>query len=791
MSDRPGQAPEGGVSPQPGSQPREISAGTPEVPALTAGPARPALAADEPGGDKDKRRGWRAGEGSGAGDRDGTGHPDMAQSTEEVLERQSYEDASKARSFRDDIRDAGTNAEHETQGNEATFNFGDNTSVGDMAARDMYSYHYHHNYTFYGEDNESRQGPIGATWLARAARVYVATESDARLQAQCRSDHVVFLQGRRESGRRSSAIHALDELTGQSRQDRLVSILQTTSGLAGVAKRLTEGHGYLLDASAEDGLDTITEDQRVEVLGALEAGRGGYLIVLVGAGATTSLPVPVVNHEPPEPSPVVLSHIAAGLAGDADVTDGHRDAAVELLDEALEVSAVARNWYDELTSGDALQTRPAPAEAAHLAMAIVEWAGLREKDRSIQPRIQYYRNLRLERQARALLGRGDLSDSPLRQAYVIATAVLDGLTVSDVADEARQLAALLEEAEGGSRKRRIFAETSSYWFSHADMPGSVTEDGRSGTSGGAAVVRMPSRRLSRIIVEVAWHEYHAARVPLRSWLVRLCGEHRDATVRIRGAQALAFIAAHDYPHVKLHVLNEWASSSRPIEHQAAAWLLEAVTVTNAADSWVARQVQALLRRWSLSPEWQRRAIAVRAYGTKAGLTVPDFAMAGIRVSAADPDFTTLPELALEDLYGIGLREPVLRELRFWTNAFPAMRERVGQALVRVASTRRADAGKSGYDLLWRLAHEPETAGVEMDDLARLWRMACQQERSRNAAWKMLGRWALSCRGDLAQRDAFVKLADTLDAQIDQAGLRKRFRIYRRRWDEYLTQEDER
>jgi len=780
--------------PQPDGQPQDAPAPAPaegpraraELPAPAAGPG------SGPGADRDQRKGGdAAGLAAGdapTGDKPGS-PPNVADRAEENLDERSDDSGYQARRLRADVPDSG--ADLGSSGDQAAFNFnGTQTTVGNVAGRDMY----HQYYSFYAEGKERARGPISIAHLTRFARVHVRTDSDDMLQMMCGADRVVLLRGRRESGRRSSAVRILDALTGGSRGPSLVSVVEANSGLDGLARRLAEGHGHLLDASAEDWPDAITEAQVVEIRAALEKGRGGYLIVIADASTEPPQHVTIVDHVSPAPGQVVVAHIADALAGDAAITDAGSRTARALLEDALDASPEAREWHKEILAGPAPGEAAAPAEAVHLAMAVVEWGRRPRADGASEPpppRIRHYRNLRLYRQARALLGRGDRSDSPLRQAYVIATAVLDGMAVSEVADGARQLAAALEEVEGGSRKRRVFAETQTHWLGHADMVASVTEaDGR-GTAGAMPVVRMPSRRLARTIIEVAWLDYDAARVPLRRWLVQLCGEHPDTKIRIRAAQALAFIAACDYRHIKSHVLDVWADSGRPVEHQAAAWLLEAATTGDPTGGRVPRRVQELLRLWSRSGQRTRRAIAVRAYGTKVGMQDPDVALMGIRISAADPGFRALPELSLAELYADGLREKVLDELLFWSSAYPVMRERVGRALVRVSWLRLGEASRGSYDLLWRLAHEPKEAGVELDPLAGLWKIACQQDGSRRAAWNMLGLWAVSCRGDAEQQAAFLQLVDSFERTVDRADLRERFQVYRRRWNDYLGQEDTR
>ena len=191
----------------------------------------------------------------------------------------------------------------------------------------------------------------------------------------------------------------------------------------------------------------------------------------------------------------------------------------------------------------------APAEAADLAVAITEWARQRDAGETPVPRISYDRNLRLNGQVRTLLGRGDQTDSPLRQAYVIATAALDRMPVSEAAGQARKLATLLHKAEGGSKKRRLFAETLTHWMGHAELVTAGAEGGGRGP-GVEVVPGCPTRRLAWTIIEVAWSDYDAAREPMQTWLAGICGEHRDPQVRLRAAQALGYIALRGYAHIR-------------------------------------------------------------------------------------------------------------------------------------------------------------------------------------------------------------------------------------------------
>ena len=129
------------------------------------------------------------------------------------------------------------------------FAFGPDTNVGNIAGRRRQQLQH---LRWLGEARS--RGPIGTTYLALAAQVHVGTRSDPRLAETCREDHLVFLRGRSESGRRSSAVVVLDWLTGRDREESRVTVLDAAAGLGGLADRLVRGRGHLVDA-VERGLD--------------------------------------------------------------------------------------------------------------------------------------------------------------------------------------------------------------------------------------------------------------------------------------------------------------------------------------------------------------------------------------------------------------------------------------------------------------------------------------------------------------------------------------------------------
>jgi hypothetical protein len=639
---------------------------------------------------------------------------------------------------------------------------------------------------YFGGARQERPPPgrISAAILRQAAAVHVTTDSDGLLRHEAGAQRVMFCRGAPDTGRSHSAVVALDSLTGYSRATSRVIVLDGAPGLEGMLGQMEPGCGHLLDGSGMPWADAIGRGHFNQAREAL--GVSGYLIILVDADSIQPQAGAVIDHAPPELRQVAVFHLAVQLIGDGPLNDRTLDHARSqahlLIDEACRVHRATADWLGEITSS----TTSGPAEAVLFAEAIWTWHERRRRDSEAEPPVAEFRSRRRHEQAAGLLRRYDSADSPLRQSYAISAAVLDGLALSEIIDGAVDLSARLAEVEhpGEPGQREVFAQPLARWLRHVEM---ASADPGAGDRGGT-VVKMPSRELARIVIEVAWRQYDAARAPVLAWLVTLCERHRDHRVRIRAVQALAFIAAHDYAHIKERVLDVWsAPGSRPVEQLAASWLMEAMVL----DGTSADKVLEVLRRWSRSPDRSKRGVAVRAYGTAIASQEPQDAIQGTRISAVLPDLGSLPELSLLEMYLLGLTKEVTAELTLWMRGFPAMRERAGRVLVRISQVRRSGEGESGqpYDLLWLLARAPDEVGASLRQIAELWRLACAHERSRSAAWRMLGHWAESCRDHPELRGTFAELTGEFEKVAGNDEIRDRLGVYRRWWNSYLDEED--
>jgi hypothetical protein len=479
---------------------------------------------------------------------------------------------------------------------------------------------------------------------------------------------------------------------------------------------------------------------------------------------------------------VVDYHLAARLRADdaqPDQDQQPRRHARALLAQALQADDGTKDWHEAITQAAATAR---PAEAVLFSDMIWNWRSRTRLDPGALPHVAEYRGQYRYELAARLLRAGQDSDTPARQSYALTAAVLDGLALSEVVAGATTLEDRLARSEQRSSDRRVFAQPFTHWLRHVHLVAAPQAGGQDRT----VTVKMPDRELAKTVIELAWLEYDVPRDALITWLTDLCTGHPDESARVRAAQALAYIAAYDYPLIKERALDTWSAPKRPpAERQSAAWLLEALVLSGIAVD----KVTALLRQWTHADSG-KRSIAVRAYGTKIALAVPQDAIVGVRSCAAQAGLGPLPQRALYNIYSLGLTREVTEEMATWRREFPLMQERAGQALTGIAQICRSAEGDTDgpYDLLWLLTYEREKVGASLTELAELWLLACTRQSSSSDAWQTLGRWAQSCRRYRSLAATFTDLADEFERAADGGDLGGRLPVYRRRWSGYLMRE---
>ncbi|MFF4671038.1 hypothetical protein ACFY1C_14370 [Streptomyces sp. NPDC001279] len=361
------------------------------------------------------------------------------------------------------------------------------------------------------------------------------------------------------------------------------------------------------------------------------------------------------------------------------------------------------------------------------------------------------------------------------RAFLLACAVLDGITLSRVSRESHRLAELLHGVRSPSSVPEIplFEESVRDWSGHSDVEFTDQVGNPVESRHPECRVRIKRRGLGEAVMEVLWHDHTGARGALLEWLDSLV-LRREEDIRVSAAQTVGLLATLDWAYVHEELLVRWASDKG--EHAdrrrfAAAWALErAVT-----DPLLASRVQRLLWRWSQQHEF--RACAQLAYGTQIGAKFPAEALSSLERIAGSGMKSVWA--AVREIYAAGSRVQVLERLADWS-----------------ASSRhwlREDAAKCLQGLSRFRGERAVTAFLKepgpRDHLLVLSRhvLLSRSRMHRQHGWNAMRLW-VERAGD--EPGLHVLVADFF-AELPEPGaegddLRERFLFYLRLWSHQLT-----
>ncbi|MGH3244542.1 MAG: hypothetical protein ACRDNL_29520 [Spirillospora sp.] len=759
MTDTPDQTPEPGTdvvpiapAPQPGPEP---------------GPAEPEARAFD-----GRAREIEAPAGLRDQERDDTDTSDAA--SDAAAGTESYD--RRTAGYRDDF-----------YGTSSRFDVGGDAEFGMFAGRDL---HYHDHG---GKGRGPSRRKVRPEELAAAEAWYTSTGIEPELRRVFRRTHLAFLRVRAGDGGGTTAIAVLDELTGRSRQESRVRRL-SPAGPRLLAAGVEKGVGLLVDALGTTWASRLRRSEADELANKLHE-QGSFMVVLVDANV--SLPVTdVVVHTPPDPGRVFDRYLSflhvkwqTGSNGPApsraSVDVAMRMDLPGLIKKIEDGPPEAREWYDAVrTPGTA------PREVVIFAQEWWNWYRLTMKTGADEEDPPFPKRDLTEQARNLLRSKGGSDGSPVRQAYVIAAAVLDDVSMSDITESAGRLAAGFSQIErpGTETRREVFGEPFRSWVEQLSAGPSPSLTGP---------VWRRQRELSRVVVEVAWAEYDVVRDPLRRWLVDLCA--RGGVQRVRAVQALALIAAKDYGQIRDKVLRDWSKSGRNWHHECAAWLLEAMILFGRPE--LRRVAEKELRSLARSLRKSERAVALRTYGTRItdeerlGRALEDVHGS---IGVLRGRFGTLIAQCLRDLYELGHREPVLDSLvkRVRMLPIPPVQEQAARTIVRIARLRSG----GGHDLLRFADTLPRGTRGKDDELtltgiAELWWYACDMPGTRTEAWRVLGRWHADCADHPELMPTFEALLDAM-ARVDHAErsadgrpMRTRIGLYREFWIKKNTEQE--
>jgi hypothetical protein len=384
----------------------------------------------------------------------------------------------------------------------------------------------------------------------------------------------------------------------------------------------------------------------------------------------------------------------------------------------------------------------------------------------------------------------DLTDC----AFMIAVAILSGVSYQAVADASRRLQELLEALEPADPDEQkpkaagkpLFGTTRTQRLkdvgARLESGYQLAEFGLSRSSWLCWITRLSSQPCwSTSGGSTTWSASHCS--PGSRSLARTA----ISTSGSGAAAAVGKLAEYDFGHIRSEVLNPWATDGNE-------WAREAAAAELGVPAWgseVTPQTFGLLHHWStLKDNLHLRWSAAAAYGGLAGLRFPELALheLGRILGAEDLRLLGVCSRSVLGLFDAGAYVPelhllVLDALDDWstqrarTSVLALSSLSIGLWLAWDAELEPASyQGQIWPTLLWLIDED----GPEREKAVALLRRALDAKEIRGAALDVLHQWVL-------RADDSPDIASTLEslllelAQGDYGRERERLHVYLSRW----------
>ncbi|MFS8202941.1 hypothetical protein ACLVWQ_30170 [Streptomyces sp. CWNU-52B] len=566
-------------------------------------------------------------------------------------------------------------------------------------------------------------GPLPEDELARLRRVFQEPGDYGEYREQLRGGRLLVLLGQPGTGRAYTALSLLDDLTRGR-----VSRLDPRTDLDTLHDdQIGAGHGYALEPSATGLPDETGLDRLCELLGKKQA----YAVLLA-----TPEPGDVLSrsgryhrtHTPALQAAVLEGHLATELDGAGDGL--HERARATALDpEILDATGL-----DELR----------PAEAAHFAVLLARNA----RDELTHGELLAECRRFAENQAAEWFAGGLRSETPERlrdAAYRIAVAVLDGASLSAVAEAAEVLAwelAVTVDPEAAPG-RPLFSDGVDARLVSARAVAELGTEEVGTEEVPVRTVRFGGESLAPAVLGHLWQHRHNARGPVLRWLAGLSEDNRPQ-VWVRAAVAAGQLCRLDCSHTVHELVQPMARADAARRRVFAATVLDVALRSPA----VGGAIRALVGSWARHDHeqlrWTAGAVLGRGRATPTvrealdllgGIGVRD--EGGLRADAA---------VQIAHLAGVHPEAQTFRRIRAWLSDERRPQQDLGlQSTVYLASVPVSDLwnrhqdleGYGDWPLMLALAAVRPALAQELAGL--LW-TALQTSRSYEAAVATLSDW---------------------------------------------------
>jgi hypothetical protein len=445
---------------------------------------------------------------------------------------------------------------------------------------------------FYGGSARAllRAGPVGQRRLNQVREVHVAGANYSRAMTILSEQHLLVLVGAARSGRRTTALHMLTDLTGEQVHVIDAQIVDTAMDLP------EGGNGFGYFAEITTRLDTLElTHTQLAALGAKLRQQNAHLILIASRELTIETDAGqqfAVEHRTPDSWEVLLKHVQQNPS--------QARLALSLLETPL-VRAACKSILS-------------PGSAAELATKVLS---VSQANGSADEVLAYFSDVRRQQIRHILLSDtgGDEAarvETLCRRALLVSLAVFTDMSYVDATTAAEALAARFISREfPDGRGYEVFTRRE---YLRSQMDFELTDDHVIRRWGKAATQRAAFRdpELRTAVLDELWHEYDRSLTLLLEWLRDLAVNAPAPEVRVRSAQVIGTLAVREFAFFCDQVLLGWAMSPNRWAREAAATSLETIAVAGKMNG----QISNLLTEWCRHGTLRMQQTAVLALGTR-------------------------------------------------------------------------------------------------------------------------------------------------------------------------------